>query len=66
MTMLLFLRHNPIAWPDIWRSGYYYQSVALILIVGFVIVLSLLSRRNQSKLFENYAVFASDMHGEQL
>ena len=58
MTMLLFLRHNPLAWPDIWRGGYYYQSVALILIVGFVIILSLLSCRNQSKSFENHAVFA--------
>ena len=58
MTTLLFLRHNPLAWPDIWRGGYYYQSVALILIVGFVIILSLLSRRNQSKSFENYAVYA--------
>ncbi|HHZ90709.1 TPA: hypothetical protein EYN98_10135 [Candidatus Poribacteria bacterium] len=58
MTMLLFLRHNPLAWPDIWRGGYYYQSVTLILIVGFVIVLSLLSRRNQSKSFESYTVCA--------
>ncbi len=58
MTMLLFLRHNPLAWPDIWRGGYYYQSVALILIVGFVIILSLLGCRNQSKSFENYAVYA--------
>ena len=58
MSMLLFLRHNPLAWPDIWRGGYYYQSVALILAISFVLILSLLRYWNQSKLFENYAVYA--------
>ena len=27
MIMLLYMRHNPLAWEDIWRGGYYYQSV---------------------------------------
>ena len=25
MIMLLYMRHTPLAWADIWRGGYYYQ-----------------------------------------
>ena len=58
MIMLLYMRHNPLAWPDIWRGGYYYQSATLILIVALLIVFSFLSRRNSSKRFETYIVSA--------
>ena len=58
MTMLLYMRHNPLAWPDIWRGGYYYQSATLILIVALLIAFSLLSRRNSSERFETYIVSA--------
>ena len=58
MIMLLYMRHNPLAWPDIWRGGYYYQSAALFLIVALPIVFSLLSRRNSSQRFETYIVCA--------
>ena len=58
MIMLLYMRHNPLAWPDIWRGGYYYQSATLILIVALLIAFSILSRRNSSKQFETYIVSA--------
>ena len=58
MIMLLYMRHNPLAWPDIWRGGYYYQSATLILIVALLIVFSFLSRRNSSKRFETFIVCA--------
>ena len=58
MIMLLYMRHNPLAWEDLWKGGYYYQSVALILIVAFLIVFSFLSRRNRSRTFETYIVCA--------
>ena len=63
MIMLLYMRHNPLAWADIWRGGYYYQSAALILIVGLLIGFSLLSRRNRSKRFETYIVCAVFLMG---
>ena len=58
MIMLLYMRHNPLAWEDLWKGGYYYQSVALILIVALLIVFSFLSRRNRSSKFETYIVCA--------
>lgn len=58
MIMLLYMRHTPLAWADIWRGGYYYQSATLILIIGLLIVFSLLSRRNRSKAFETVMVCA--------
>ena len=58
MIMLLFMRHNPLAWPDIWRGGYYYQSATLILVVALLIVFSILSRRNSSKRVETCIVCA--------
>ncbi len=58
MIMLLYMRHKPLAWPDIWRGGYYYQSATLILIVALLIVFSFLSRRNRSKQVETYMVSA--------
>ena len=58
MIMLLYMRHNPLAWPDIWRGGYYYQSATLILIVVLLIAFSILSHRNSSKQFETYIVSA--------
>ena len=58
MIMLLYMRHNPLAWEDLWKGGYYYQSVALILIVALLIVFSFLSRRNRSSTFETYIVCA--------
>ncbi len=58
MIMLLYMRHTPLAWPDIWRGGYYYQSAALILILALLIAFSLLSRRNGSRRFETYIVCA--------
>lgn len=58
MIMLLYMRHNPLAWEDLWKGGYYYQSAALILIVAFLIVFSFLSRRNWSRTFETYIVCA--------
>ena len=63
MIMLLYMRHNPLAWADIWRGGYYYQSATLILIVALMIVFSLLSRRNRSKRFEAYIVCAVFLMG---
>ncbi len=63
MIMLLYMRHNPLAWADIWRGGYYYQSAALILMVALLIVFSLLSRRNSSKRFETYIVCAVFLMG---
>ena len=64
MIMLLYMRHNPLAWPDIWRGGYYYQNATLILIVALLIVFSFLSRRNSSRRVETYiacAVFLTCM-----
>ena len=58
MIMLLYMRHKPLAWPDIWRGGYYYQSATLILIVALLIVFSMLSRRNSSKRVETCIVCA--------
>ena len=58
MIMLLYMRHTPLAWPDIWRGGYYYQSATLILIVSLLIVFSFLGRRNSSKRFETFIVCA--------
>ena len=58
MIMLLYMRHTPLAWPDIWRGGYYYQSATLILVVALLIVFSMLSRRNSSKRVETYIVCA--------
>ena len=58
MIMLLYMRHTPLAWPDIWRGGYYYQSATLILIVALLIVFSMLSGRNSSKRVETYIVCA--------
>ena len=58
MIMLLYMRHNPLAWEDLWKGGYYYQSAALILIVVLLIVFSFLSRRNRSSRFETYIVCA--------
>ena len=58
MIMLLYMRHNPLAWADIWRGGYYYQSATLILIVALLIVFSFLSRRIRSRAFETYIVCA--------
>ncbi len=58
MIMLLYMRHNPLAWEDLWKGGYYYQSAALILIVAFLIVFSFLSRRTRSRTFETYIVCA--------
>ena len=58
MIMLLYMRHTPLAWSDIWRGGYYYQSATLILIVGLLIAFSLLSHRNRSKTFETLMVCA--------
>ena len=58
MIMLLYMRHTPLAWPDIWRGGYYYQSATLILIVALLIVFSMLSRRNGSKRVETFIVCA--------
>ncbi len=52
---LLFLRHRPLAWPDIWRSGYYYQGVTIILIIGFVIALAVLN--DKTKQFERRIVY---------
>ena len=58
MIMLLYMRHNPLAWEDLWKGGYYYQSATLILIVALLIVFSFLSRRNRSSRFETYIVCA--------
>ena len=58
MIMLLYMRHNPLAWEDLWKGGYYYQSATLILIVALLIVFSFLSRRNRSHRFETYMVCA--------
>ncbi len=58
MIMLLYMRHNPLAWEDLWKGGYYYQSATLILIVALLIVFSFLSRRNRSRRFETYIVCA--------
>ena len=58
MIMLLYMRHNPLAWEDLWKGGYYYQSATLILIVALLIVFSFLSRRNRSSTFETYIVCA--------
>ena len=58
MIMLLYMRHNPLAWADIWRGGYYYLSATLILIVALLTLFSLLSRRNSSKRFETCIVCA--------
>ena len=58
MIMLLYMRHNPLAWADIWRGGYYYQSATLILVVALLIVFSILSRRNSSRRVETYIVCA--------
>ena len=63
MIMLLYMRHNPLAWADIWRGGYYYQSATLILVVALLIVFSLLGRRNSSKRFETYIVCAVFLMG---
>ena len=56
MIMLLYMRHNPLAWEDLWKGGYYYQSATLILILALLIVFSFLSRRNRSSRFETYIV----------
>lgn len=58
MIMLLYMRHKPLAWPDIWRGGYYYQTATLILVVALLIVFSFLGRRNSSKQVETYIVCA--------
>ena len=58
MIMLLYMRHNPLAWEDLWKGGYYYQSATLFLIVALLIVFSFLSRRNRSRRFETYIVCA--------
>ena len=58
MIMLLYMRHNPLAWEDLWKGGYYYQSAALILILALMIVFSFIGRRNRSKTFETYIVCA--------
>ena len=58
MIMLLYMRHTPLAWADIWRGGYYYQSATLILIAALLIVFAFLGRRNSSKRFETYIVCA--------
>ena len=58
MIMLLYMRHNPLAWEDLWKGGYYYQSATLILILALLIVFSFLSRRNRSRTFEIYIVCA--------
>lgn len=58
MIMLLYMRHNPLAWEDLWKGGYYYQSATLILIVTLLIVFSFLSHRNRSSTFETYIVCA--------
>ena len=58
MIMLLYMRHNPLAWEDLWKGGYYYQSATLILILALLIVFSFLSRRNRSRTFEMYIVCA--------
>ena len=58
MIMLLYMRHTPLAWEDLWKGGYYYQSTALILIVALLIVFSFLGRRNRSRAFETYIVCA--------
>lgn len=63
MLMLLYMRHNPLAWADIWRGGYYYLSATLILIVALLIIFSLLSRRNSSKRFETCIVCAAFLLG---
>ena len=58
MIMLLYMRHNPLAWEDLWKGGYYYQSATLILIVALLIVFSFLSHRNRSSTFETFIVCA--------
>ena len=40
MIMFLYMRRNPLAWEDLWKGGYYYQSATLILIVALLIVFS--------------------------
>ena len=49
MIMLLYMRHTPLAWPDIWRGGYYYQSATLILVVALLIVFSISQSPQQFK-----------------
>lgn len=63
MIMLLYMRHNPLAWADIWRGGYYYLSATIILMVALLIVFSLLSRRNSSNRFETCIVCAAFLLG---
>ena len=58
MITLLYMRHNPLAWEDLWKGGYYYQSATLILIVALLIAFSFLSRRNRSSTFETFIVCA--------
>ena len=63
MIMLLYMRHNPLAWADIWRGGYYYLSATLILIVALLSAFSLLSHRNSSRRFEACIVCAAFLLG---